>query len=307
MTAAADLYSGFESRLATLGDVALFTRIGGKGPPLLLLHGYPQTHVLWHRVAPALAAHFTLIIPDLRGYGASSCPPSDGEHRAYAKRTMALDVLRLMASLGHTRFSVMGHDRGARVAYRLALDHPAAVERLVAIDILTTFDQWQPGQQLTRRRIFHWAFLAQPAPIPETLIGTNPVDWLEGRFRRGTMARSTDPIDPRAMAHYRASLSDPDRVHATCEDYRASASCDLADDTDDRVAGRQIVAPTLVIWGSQGSLAEVGDPLAFWKPWCRSVEGILVEAGHYIPEENPTALLAAALPFLICDTKVIPP
>jgi haloacetate dehalogenase len=304
MTPADDLFPDFQSATVHLGDVSLFVRYGGRGPPLLLLHGYPETHVAWHRVAAALKDHFMVVAPDLRGYGASSCPPSDPGHRAYAKRTMARDVLGLMARLGHLRFNVMGHDRGARVAYRLALDHPDAIERLVLLDVLTTFDQWQPEHQPTRRRIYHWAFLAQPAPIPETLIGADPAGWLEGRFRRGSLDRSIAAIDPRALASYRACLSDPDRLHATCEDYRAGSTCDLADDTDDRVAGRRILAPTLVVWGSHGSLADVADPMSLWQPWCRRLQGAAVESGHFIPEECPASLLAHAIPFLTDTSEV---
>lgn len=297
MSGADDLFPGFASRRIDTGKVDLNVRLGGSGPPLLLLHGYPQTHVAWHKVAGRLAETFTVVAPDLRGYGESACPPDDVDHRAYAKRTMAADMAHLMRDLGFSRFFVMGHDRGARVAYRLALGHPDRVARLVVLDIMTTWDQWQPDQQTTRHRIVHWAFLAQPAPIPETLIGKDLDGWLEGRLKRGTGSRTLDAFDPRAIAAYRQGLSDRDRVHATCEDFRASASCDLADDEADRRHGRRITCPTLVLWGAFGSLAEVADPVALWRPWCVSVSGRAIDGGHFIPEENPGALLDAVLPF----------
>ena len=298
MTLEDELFPGFTARTVGVGRATIFARVGGQGEPLLLLHGYPETHLAWHRVASPLAKRFTVVAADLRGYGRSSCVPDDSEHRAYSKRTMAADMERLMASLGFRRFRVMGHDRGARVAYRLALDRPDVVERLVMIDIMTTFDQWQPENSATRQRISHWAFLAQPAPIPEALIGADPVAWLEGRFRRGTLARGLAVFDPRVLDEYRRAASEPDCVHAACEDYRAGAGCDLGDDEVDRALGRRIDCPVLVVWGSDGSLADVHDPLALWRPWCTSVTGQVIEAGHYIAEENPVALLDAALPFL---------
>jgi len=293
-----DLFPGFVSRRIETGNVALHVCSGGAGPPLLLLHGYPQTHAAWHKVAGRLAESFTVVAPDLRGYGRSDCPPDDLDHRAYAKRTMADDMARLMEGMGFSRYLVMGHDRGARVAYRLALDQPDRVVRLVVLDIMTTWDQWQPDQQTTRHRIVHWAFLAQPAPIPETLIGKDPDGWLEGRLKRGTRSRTLDTFDPRALASYGLGLSDRDRIHATCEDFRASAGCDLADDEADRRLGRRIVCPTLVLWGSSGSLSAIADPVALWRPWCLTVTGRAIESGHFIPEENPAALLDAVLPFL---------
>ena len=298
MTAPDDLFPGFAEAAVGTGDATIYARIGGQGPPLLLLHGYPQTHAVWHRVAPALAEHFTIVAPDLRGYGRSSCPPSDATHQAYAKRTMADDMVRLMNHFGFDRFAVMGHDRGGRVAYRLALDRPECVQRLVLIDIMSTWDQLQPAHQSTPEKLLHWAFLSQPAPIPETLIGANPVAWIEGRLRRGIQTNSLAAIDPRALAAYTASHSDPDCIHATCEDHRAGASCDLADDETDRTIGRRIRCPTLAVWGTHGSLARIADPLALWGPWCDRLEGAAVESGHYILEENPAGLLAAVGSFL---------
>ncbi|MEZ5856801.1 MAG: alpha/beta hydrolase [Hyphomicrobiaceae bacterium] len=294
MSTEPDLFKGFEAITIDVGSVTIFARTGGNGPPLLLLHGYPQTHACWHKLAPALARNHTVVVPDLRGYGRSSCPPSDATHRAYAKRTMANDMLQLMAKQGFARFAVMGHDRGARVAYRLTLDYPDAVSRLAIVDIISTLDQWRPEHQTTRDRIHHWAFMAQPAPLPETLIAANARDWIEARLKRGARGNVLTGFDPAALDDYVRSHADPDRIHAACEDYRAGATCDLADDRKDFDASNKIVVPTLVAWGSVGSLADIADPLAVWRPWCTNLFGARIESGHYIPEDNPDALLAYA-------------
>ena len=301
----AELFPGFVERRIDTGGAQIFARVGGTGPALLLLHGYPQSHVMWHRVIARLAAHFTVVAADLRGYGQSSCPPTDMEHRPYSKRVMALDMVRLMTALGHREFSVMAHDRGARVGYRMALEHPDRLRRLVLLDILTTLDQWQIHSQQAKIRMFHWGFLAQPAPIPESLIRRATADWVEGPFKRATQAKSISVIDPRALAAYRAVFTDPDHVHATCEDFRAGASCDMADDEEDAAAGRKIACPTLFLWGTTGTPSDVADPLALWQRWCDRVEGHSIDSGHFLPEENPDDLLARALPFLL-DRKVGP-
>lgn len=298
-----DLFPGFARRQIDTGSATINARVGGKGPGLLLLHGYPQTHAMWHRVAPRLAETHTVVAADLRGYGQSSCPPTDMEHRPYAKRTMARDMVEVMRQLGFARFRVMGHDRGARVAYRIAMDTPECAERLIILDIITTRDQWSAENQKVRLKMFHWAFLAQPAPMPESLIGRDPLDWLEGRFKRGTKAHSLDPIDPRALADYQRAFKDPDRIFATCEDYRAGARCDLDDDNADLAAGRRIECPTLLLWASDGPLVDVADPLALWQPWCTDVTGASIDCGHFIAEENPQALLAAIRPFLLPNVE----
>ena len=301
-----DLFEGFSSRRIPTRDGEIFVRIGGSGPPLLLLHGYPQSHVMWHRVAGDLATRFTVVAADLRGYGQSSCPPTDMDHRAYSKRAMAADMIEVMDALGATRFSVMGHDRGARVAYRLALEHPDRVDRIVLLDIVSTLDQWQAEGQSAKLRMFHWGFLAQPAPLPESLIRRSPADWVEGGFKRATLHGSTDVIDPQALAAYKAALNDPDRIHATCEDDRAGATCDLADDQEDRAAGRQIQCPTLVLWGTAGTPADIADPIGLWRRWCVDVQGGTITSGHFIAEENPRDLLARALPFLLGPSEKQP-
>ena len=299
MTVADDLFPGFAEHRVDTGEAVIYARSGGYGPGLLLLHGYPQSHAMWHRVALTLARTHTVVAADLRGYGRSSCPPSALDHRPYAKRSMARDMIGLMRHFGFSRFAIMGHDRGARVAYRIAIDTPHQVDRLVLLDIISTPDQWSVANQQMRLKMFHWAFLAQPAPMPESLISRDPAEWLEGRFKRGTKSRSLAPIDPRALADYAAYFADPDRIHATCEDFRAGARCDLADDEADLAADRRIECPMLVVLGSDGPLADVPDPLALWRPWCRTVAGAVIDCGHFIAEERPAALLDHAVPFLL--------
>jgi haloacetate dehalogenase len=300
MTEPGDLYPGFtEHRIETEG-ASIFARVGGAGVPLLLLHGYPQTHLCWHRIAPELARRFTLVIPDLRGYGASSAPPGDAEHKVYSKRAMAEDCIQLMRALGHLQFTAIGHDRGARVAYRLALDRPEVVERLVILDILPTAEVWTRMTWQGAIKSYHWSFLAQPRPLPETLIAAAPSAYVEHTLRSWTRARSLDCFAPEALAHYRAMLDAPERIHAVCEDYRAGATYDRAADEADRRAGRRIGCPTLVLWSSDYLAASKGvpDPLGVWQDWASDVEGCEILSGHFLAEENPQATLAALLPFL---------
>jgi haloacetate dehalogenase len=301
MTSLADLFPGFtEQRVLTRG-IEIFTRIGGSGPPLLLLHGYPETHAMWHRVAPTLARHFTVVAPDLRGYGRSDCPSTDGNHRAYSKRTMALDMAELMTALAFDRFRVMGHDRGARVAFRLALDAAERIERLVLIDIIATVDIARLREQGFKFGMLHGVFLSQPAPLPEGLIIQNPADWVESRFRRATLAKSPTVIHPVALADYIHMLTQGDRVHATCEDYRSEHRTDQLLDEADRDAGTRIQCPVQLVWATEGSLVEIADPLAVWEPWCTRLTGGPIESGHFIPEENPAALIERTLPFLLAE------
>lgn len=299
MTTLADLFPGFSEERRIVRGVEIFARVGGSGPPLLLLHGYPETHACWHHVAPLLARKFSVVAPDLRGYGRSSCPSPDGNQRAYSKRTMALDMAALMTALGFQRFCVMGHDRGARVGFRLALDTAQRVERLVLIDIISTADIVRLRDEGFKFGMLHGVFLSQPAPLPETLIIQNPRDWVESRFRRATLAKSPDVIHPVAMADYIDMLSQADRVNATCEDYRSEHGHDLFLDQTDRSAGARITCPVQVLWATEGSLAEIADPLAVWSPWCEHLVGAPIESGHFIPEENPAALIERALPFLL--------
>jgi len=301
MNVIADLFPGFaEHRIKTDG-AEIFVRTGGTGPALLLLHGYPQTHVTWHKIAPELARHVTLVLADLRGYGASSAPPGDAEHKTYSKRTMAEDCLAVMRALGHERFMVGGHDRGGRVAYRLALDHPKAVRALIPIDILPTAEVWR---RMTAERAvsgYHWQFLAQPYPLPEALIGKDPVYYLEHTLKSWAGPRDLSPFSAEALAHYRALLKETTRLHAVCEDYRAGAGIDRQLDEADLAAGRKIACPTFVLWGSDYLGRGAANPLDVWRTWCTNVDGAVVKSGHFLAEENPQATLAALVPSLTAN------
>ena len=293
-----DLFPGFAARrIETAGGVQIYLRTGGSGPPLLLLHGYPQTHVIWHKVAPDLARHCTLIVPDLRGYGSSSAPLGDEGHLTYSKRAMAEDCLTVMRELGYPRFMVAGHDRGGRVAYRLALDHPEAVTALVPVDIIPTAEVWRRITPELAVRGYHWQFLAQPFPLPETLIGKEPLYYLEHTLKSWAGSRDLTPFSPGAMAHYYALVQDPARVHAFCEDYRAGAGIDRSLDEADLAAGRKIACPTLVL--HSGYLK--GNPLEVWRTWCTNVCAATVTSGHFLVEENPNDTLAALIPFLAAN------
>ena len=296
MSATPDLFPGFaERRIKTTQGVEIYLRTGGSGPPLLALHGYPQTHVAWHRIAPELARQCSLVIADLRGYGASSAPPGDAEHHTYSKRAMADDCLSVMRALGHERFMVAGHDRGGRVAYRLALDHADTVSALIPIDILPTADVWRRTTAESMLKSYHWAFLAQPSPMPETLIANDPVFYLEHTLKSWAKPRDLSPFAPEALEHYRALLTDPARIHAVCEDYRAGATIDRQRDEADLAANRRIACPTFVLW-ARSYLP--GDPLEVWKGWCTNVTGTSIDSGHFLAEENPRDTLTALIPFL---------
>jgi len=298
MSTADDLFAGFASRRVATGGAEIFLRSGGEGPPLLLLHGYPQTHACWHKVARELARHCTVVAMDLRGYGASSAPPGDTEHWTYSKRAMAEDCLEVMRALGHRRFMVAGHDRGGRVAYRLALDHPEAVSALIPVDILPTAEVWRGTTAERAVRSYHWGFLAQPHPLPERLIGHDPVYYLEHTLASWAGTRDLSPFSAGALAQYRALLQEPARLHAVCEDYRAGAGIDRQLDDADVAAGRRIVCPTFVLWGTDYLGRGGDDPLLVWRRWCETVTGAAVRSGHFLAEENPEETLAALLPFL---------
>ncbi|MGC3985329.1 MAG: alpha/beta hydrolase [Pseudorhodoferax sp.] len=290
------LFPGFRPHLADIGGgLHIHALVGGEGPPLLLLHGHPQTHAIWHKVAPTLATRCTLVLADLRGYGGSSRPAGDADHANYSKRTMARDMLALMQSLGHARFDVLAHDRGARVAHRLALDHADAVRRLVLLDIAPTLAMYEQTGEAFARAYWHWFFLIQPAPLPERLIEADP-----GAYLRDVMGRRSAglaPFDPRALAAYEAGLRQPGAAHGLCEDYRASAGIDLEHDRADRAAGRRLTVPLLALWGEEGVVHRCFDPLAEWRRVAVDVRGRPLPCGHYIAEEAPQALLEAVLPF----------
>ena len=297
-------FDGFEGALHPAGDAELFARTGGNpaGPPLVLLHGYPQTHVMWHRVAQRLAPHFSLVIPDLRGYGDSSKPLPAAtpalDHAQHSKRLMAADIAALMSKLGHARFAVVGHDRGGRVAHRLALDHADRVERLAVIDILPTLDMYDATDMRFASLYYHWFFLIQPAPLPERMIGGDPTFYL--RWTLGAWGTTgLDSIEPEALAEYERCFGRADAIHAACEDYRASASIDLEHDRASRVAGERIACDLFVLWGERGVVGKLFEPMTAWRAQCAGeVSGQMLPAGHFIPEELPDETAALLEAFL---------
>lgn len=297
MTDLADLFPGFATRWIATRAGRFFVRAKGDGPPLLLLHGYPQTHVEWHKIAPKLAERFTVVLMDLRGYGWSGAPLSENG-ALYTKRLMAQDAIAVMEQLGHIRFSLVGHDRGARVAYRLALDHPERLDRLALIDIIPTAARWQALNAAEALKAYHWMFLAQPEPMPETLIGGAAPFYVDFTLASWTAAKDLSAFDPRALAHYRAALNEPSRIHAACEDYRAGATLDRATDEADQAAGKKIAVPVLVLWGGRGLGGGDASTLDVWRQWAHNVQGQPIAGGHFLPEENPEATLEALLAFL---------
>jgi haloacetate dehalogenase len=270
--------------------------VGGSGPPLLLLHGHPQTHAIWHRVAPRLAEHFTVVACDLRGYGDSSKPQGAPDHANYSKRAMAADMVAVMQSLGFATFRVLAHDRGARVAHRLALDHPQAVERMALLDIAPTLAMYEQTSDAFARAYWHWFFLIQPAPLPERLIEADPAAYV--RDVMGKRSAGLAPFDPRALAEYQRCLALPGAAHGICEDYRAAATIDLEHDRVDRDAGSRLALPLMVLWGEQGVVGRCFDPLKEWQRVAADVQGEALPCGHYIAEEAPDTLIERVLPFL---------
>lgn len=288
---------GFIRRRVACVEVTLSVQEGGQGAPLILLHGFPQNGLCWLRVAPAFAAQFRVIIPDLRGYGLSDAPPDDARHKTYSKRRMAADIVALMAALGLPRAHVLGHDRGARVAYRLALDHPDRVDRLGIIEIAPTADYWAHWTAEMAMAAYHWTFLAQPAPLPERMIGADPAAYADWTLASWTLAKSLAVFPDAALASYRAQIAEPARLHAMCADYRAGATTDRAEDEADRRAGRRITSPLHFLWGHHGFPARTGDPKGIWRQWADRVTGEPCDSGHFVMEENPDAVIRAFLPF----------
>jgi haloacetate dehalogenase len=287
MSDLADLFPGYASEWINTSAGRIFARVGGKGPPLLLLHGFSSTHVMWHQVAPRLADKFTLIIADLPGYGWSDMPDSDKDHTPYTKRAMAKNIVEAMEQLGHVHFALAGHDRGGRVSYRLALDHPGRLSRLAVLDILPTYDYWERMNRAYALKIYHWTFLAQPYPLPETLISGAGEFFLRQKMASQTKSKTLEAMDPRALEHYLAPFRDPARIHAMCEDYRAGAYADYEIDKADHVAGKKITIPMLALWGDAGIASAAATPLDTWKKWATNVAGSPVDSGHFLTEENP--------------------
>jgi haloacetate dehalogenase len=279
----------FSESIIDTGEAHIFARYGGSGPPLALLHGFPETHLMWREIAPLLVDSFTVVMMDLRGYGQSSCPRSDDRHSPYSKRSLARDVVAVMGELGYSRFSVAGHDRGARVAYRLALDHPDRIDRLAVLDIVVGKDAWDRADARLVLSFWPWSLLGQPAPLPERILERTADAVIEDAVSQWATPPSAFPADVRAA--YTAALAAPDHAHAICEEYRAGATIDREHDAADLAARRKIICPTLVLWAANSALdtwyADEGGPLRIWQQWCDKVQGQAVEGGHFFPEARP--------------------
>jgi haloacetate dehalogenase len=290
------LFPNFESFLIEVNGVKIMARKGGSGRPLLLLHGHPQTHAIWHRVAQQLAKSFTVVMTDLRGYGDSSKPQGTQDHLNYSKRVMASDQIEVMRHFGFAEFDVLAHDRGARVAHRLALDHPKSVKRLVLLDIAPTLVMYEKTSNQFARSYWHWFFLIQPAPMPERLIEADPAAYV--RDVLGRRSAGLAPFDARALAEYVRCIELPGTAHGLCEDYRASASIDLVHDQLDLDDKNFVKQPLLVLWGEQGVVHQCFEPLKEWSKLAQNVQGRAMPCGHYIPEEAPELLLQQVQLFL---------
>ena len=290
------MFAGFQKDQRHVNGVDIAYRIGGSGPGLLLLHGHPQTHVIWHKIAGDLAKHFTVVAADLRGYGDSARPAADEQHLNYSKREMGRDGVALMDSLGFSEFSVLAHDRGARVAHRLALDHPQAVQRMVLLDIAPTLSMYAQTDEAFARAYWHWFFLIRPAPLPETLIEANPEQYL--RSVMGSRSAGLKPFTDEAFSEYLRCISLPGSARGICEDYRASATVDLEHDRADIEAGRQLNMPLLALWGAEGTVGRCFNPLHEWQQVASDVRGKALPGGHYLAEEIPEQLLGEVLTFL---------
>jgi haloacetate dehalogenase len=287
------LGENFKSIKVLTGDIAINVTHGGSGPPLLLLHGYPETHVMWHAVAPALARHFHVVCPDLRGYGDSDKPEGGPDHSAYSKRAMAQDMVEVMASLGHQTFMVAGHDRGARVTHRMALDHPDRVLKACIMDIAPTLHMFRNADQNFATGYYHWFFLIQPNGLPEHLIGADPGYYLTEKLKHWSAPGAV--FSDEAVAEYIRCFSKPEAIHASCEDYRAAATIDLKHDEND--LERKIQCPLLVLWGSRGFVNRTYDVLNVWRERSTQVQGKALDCGHFLPEEVPEAVIAELLAF----------
>ncbi|MFA9283488.1 alpha/beta fold hydrolase [Comamonas sp. SY3] len=283
------MFERFDTRDVAVNGTVIRCRVGGSGPALLLLHGHPQSQVMWHRVAPALAETFTVVCADLRGYGDSARPGASPHHAAYSKRTMAQDMADLMTSLGHQQFRLAAHDRGARVAHRLLLDHPGRVQRAMLLDIAPTLAMYEQTTEAFAKAYWHWFFLIQPAPLPERLIDADPAAYIRdvmGRRHAGLAA-----FAPEALQEYLRCIAIPGTATSICEDYRASAGIDLEHDRADRQKGHKVLAPLRVLWGAEGAVGRCFPVLDLWREAATEVSGKALGCGHYIAEEQPAQLL----------------
>ncbi|WP_179378955.1 alpha/beta fold hydrolase [Jannaschia marina] len=283
--------------ITTDDGTRIAVRETGRGAPLVLLHGFPQNHRCWRPVLPMLAERHRCLLIDLRGYGDSDAPPDDSAHTVYSKRRMARDVVAVLDALGLDRVDVAGHDRGARVAYRFALDHPGRLDRLAILEVIPTVAFWAAWSAELAQAAYHWNFLAQPAPMPERLIGAEPHYWLDHTLAAWTLPKSLAPFAAEALESYRAQVADPARLTAMCADYRAGFHTDRTIDAADRAAGRRITAPMLFLWGEHGFPASTGDPAAVWRDWAETVEDVAIPSGHFAMEEAPAAVGRALAAF----------
>jgi haloacetate dehalogenase len=292
------MFHGFTAQTIETGNgIEIAAWVGGSGPPVLLLHGFPETHVCWRKVAPRLASRFTVVAADLRGCGASSKPEGGASHESYSKRAMAADQVAVMRRLGFDRFRLVGHDRGGRVAHRLALDYPASVERLAVLDIAPTATMYAKTNRAFAEAYYHWFFLIQPFDLPERLIGADPEFYL--RRTLASWCKTDGAVEEQAIAAYLAAFKEPAAIHAACEDYRAAATVDLEHDAADERAGRRLAVPLLALWGARGTVAREFDVLQTWREKSdAAVTGTALDCGHFVPEEAPDATLAELLGFL---------
>lgn len=291
------MFAGFESKMLRANGIDIHCRLGGSGPPLLLLHGHPQTHVVWHKIAEDLARRFTVVAADLRGYGDSDRPPRSPGAQNYTKRVMATDQVELMRGLGFNRFSIVAHDRGARVAHRMAMDFPGVVQKMMLLDVAPTLAMYEQTNETFARAYWHWFFLIRPAPFPESFIEADPEGYVEAIMAE--RSNGLKPFSKEAMAEYLRCVSMPGSSRAICEDYRAGAGIDLEHERRDILAHRKVTCPLRVLWGREGAVGQCFDTLAEWRKVASEVSGAGLACGHYIPEELPEALLSEIAAFLL--------
>lgn len=289
------MFDQFKKSIVEIDELKINYVIGGSGPALLLLHGYPQTHVMWHKIADQLAEHYTVVASDLRGYGDSGKPPTNDTHTPYSKRASGNDQVQLMQFLGFNKFQLVGHDRGGRVGHRMALDHPDVIEKLVVMDIAPTYSMYTTTDMEFATAYYHWFFLIQPYDIPERMIENDPLYYLKKKF--GQWGRDNKAFTNEAFSEYLRCFT-PETIHASCEDYRASATIDIAHDQIDLDKGNKIKCPMLCLWGEKGFVGRKYDMITEWSKWATDIEGYGISCGHYLPEEAPNETLAALLKFL---------